>query len=201
MDSSIIQLRSDISAHFDLEGIIENSEEIKLSESGLFYYSSTLYRQKDKTRNWIVSKIEIWDTEASEKIFEYITDNDLSHHNSLWIKSNDGHEYLFLPEFQTGYSIFDVSSVQLHSCNLKDDPFIWAQIHPSPDKTKLAVLGCYWACPFGIRIYDIKDITMPPYPIIYETYPSNDHEFLNIEWIDNISFKIKTETKEIITKL
>lgn len=200
MDKGIAQSRSDIVAHFDPEGMIENSEEVKLSESGLYYYSCTLFRQKDKTRNWIVSKVEIWNTEASEKIFEYITDNDRSADSSLWMKTSDGREYLFIPEFQTGHSIFDVSSAQLHSCKLEDDPFIWTQMFPSLDQTKLSVFGCYWACPFGIRTYDIKDIISLPYPIIHEIYLPNDHEFLNVEWIDNDSFKINTETKETIIK-
>lgn len=201
MDNNIAQLRSDIIAHFDPEGMIENSEEVKQSESGLYYYSCTLFRQRHEARNWIVSKIEIWNTEASEIIFEYITDNDRSHEFSLWMETNDGREYLFIPEFQTGYSVFDVSSGQLHSSEQEEDPFIWTQMFPSLDKTKLAVFGCYQACPFGVRTYDIKDIISLPYPIIHEIYPPNDHEFLNVEWIDNDSFKINTETKETIIKL
>lgn len=201
MDKDIAQLRSDIITHFDSEGMIENSKEISFSEDKLYYYTSTEYRQKNTHSNWIVSKIEVWKREASEKIFEYITDNDRSHQVSLWMKTNDGREYLFMPEFQTGYSVFDVSSGQLHSSEQKEDPFIWTQIFPSLDKTKLAVFGCYWACPFGIKIYDIKDITRLPYPIIHEIYPPNDHEFLDVVWIDNGSFKINTKTKETIIKL
>lgn len=32
--------------------------------------------------------------------------------------------------------------------------FCWAGVHPSPDGTMLLVDGCYWACPYEIRIVD-----------------------------------------------
>lgn len=192
MLNNIDSIRKDIINHFDPQGRIEGSEVVKLSESGLYYYSCTLFKQKDAKRDGIVSQIEIWDTEAAVKIFDYLTDNDMSHYNSWWIILSDKHEYLFLAEAQTGYSVFDVSNCQLYSFNLEDDPFIWMEMHLSPDGTKLVVEGSYWACPGELRVYDVANITKLPYPILYTNeFYTRQCGFKFDKWHNNHSFYLQ----------
>lgn len=199
MPNNIIQIRLDIKNHFDPYGMIENSKEIKFSESVLFYYSCTLFRQKDESRNWIVSKIEIWDTEAAKKIFEYITDNDMSHHSSRWIISK-GHEYLLLSEAQTGYSIFDISACQLYSCNIEEDPFIWMEMYLSTDGEKLMVEGCHWACPCELRVYAVENITKLPYNLLYKNplYTSGNG-FKFYKWRDERSIYFQDKENNYVS--
>jgi len=199
MLDNIDLIRKNIIDHFNPQGMIEGSEEIKLSESGLYYYSCTQFRQKSTNCNWIVSKIEIWDTEAAKKIFEYITDNDMSHYSSCWITSK-GNEYLFLSETQTGYSIFDISTCQLYSYNIEEDPFIWMKMYFSLDRKKLMVEGCYWACPLELRVYDMENITKLPYKLLYQSTlytPQNGFKFY--KWRDESSIYFQDNENNYIS--
>lgn len=45
--------------------------------------------------------------------------------------------------------------------------FCWVVHHPSPDGTLLAVEGCYWACPYEVRIYDFSKPMEMPHPLLH----------------------------------
>lgn len=75
----------------------------------------------------------------------------------------DGHDYLFCGEDYQGQTV-----IQLDTGKRKDHLkkglyskgwcFCWASIlAPSPSKTRLAVEGCHWACPYDVRIFDISN--------------------------------------------
>ena len=71
-----------------------------------------------------------------------------------------------------------------------ENGFIWTDFYLSPNGSKLAIIGCFWACPYEIRVYDFENPLALPLPEI-ETFPlmGNDDEF--IEWIDDMSFAVR----------
>ena len=59
--------------------------------------------------------------------------------------------------------------------------------YPSPDRTKLAIVGCYWACPYLIVVYDFREPLNLPLPTIVQfELPGNDAKFG--EWASADSF-------------
>ena len=197
MKNEIETVRQDINLYFDKNNRLGIDEHYELSESGLYYYTSERYRQTDPKRNWIVCKIEIWDIEKSVKIFEYLTNSDDMDYCSCWVHKN-GKEYLMLPEAFQGQSVFDVSSKQLFSFYSREDPFIWQSIHPSPNGNKVAVDGCYWACPNELRVYNTENITELPYKMIFQdTDFTNERGCVFEYWEDNETIVVCENKKEI----
>jgi hypothetical protein len=105
-----------------------------------------------------------------------------------WI-NRDGHDYLLFPEDLEGQSIVDVTERRIEGFADKDGGFIWTEFHPSPDKSQLAIIGCYWACPYQVTVYDFRDPMNLPLPVIAEfLLPDNNAKFG--EWISNDSLSL-----------
>ena len=73
-----------------------------------------------------------------------------------WV-TRGGRDYLLLAEDLEGQTVVDLTGGRVAGYSSPDDPFIWTEFHPSPDKSRLAVIGCYWACPFELVVYDFRD--------------------------------------------
>lgn len=106
-----------------------------------------------------------------------------------WI-SRAGHDYLLFPEDLEGQTVIDLTVGQVVGFSSPDDPFIWAQFYPSPDRTTLAVIGCYWACPYQVTVYDFNDPLDLPLPKLVEfVLPENNAQFK--EWVSEEAFHIQ----------
>ncbi|OGC06077.1 hypothetical protein A2230_02605 [candidate division WOR-1 bacterium RIFOXYA2_FULL_36_21] len=195
MTEEIAILRKDILKYFDKQNEIPG-EKVKLSTSGLYYYAVFKYKQANPKRNCLICKIEIWVTETYKKIFEYLSDSTDNEDSAIWIKKN-GTEYLLLPEFAGGYSVFDTTTYKLHSYYSTADPFIWTGIFPSPSVDKIAVNGCYWGCPDELRVFDTKNIISLPYKMIYQIINvTNEAAFEH--WEDDNTMVICKNKKDIM---
>jgi hypothetical protein len=192
MTNEIDRIRADIQKYFDPKASLGFTDSYSLSEFGLYYFETEQYRQADPERNWVISKIHIGHIEKDGYFFEYLTDNDNT--CSAWIYK-DNKDYLLFPEAQGGQSVFDVEERKLFSFYSGEDPFIWTGILISPDKTKLAVEGCYWACPFELVIYDCTDLTALPYPCLHRQII--DTEFQIKEWADDTTILFTSSKGEI----
>ena len=179
--------RADIKQYFDKNALTAGNEKFCLSEEGIYYFISAQYRQNDPNRNWEVTLVQIGHIEKNGFFFEFKADHDDI--CFLWVYKNNK-DYLLLPEFQGGQSIFDIEERKLYSFFTPDDPFIWTSIYVSPDKTKLAVTGCYFACPYEFVVYDCSNITELPYTCIYRK-PLDKYNEIH-EWEDNKTIVLKT---------
>ncbi len=191
MTNEIDSIRTAINQNFDSNGSLGWTDVFSQSEYGLFYIATELYKQASPDRNWIITKVYIGHIEKEGYFFEYLTDNDDTCFE--WIYK-DKKDYLLLPEAQGGQSIFDIAEQKLHSFYSSEDPFIWTDIHVSADKTKLAVTGCYWACPFEIVVYDCTELTKLPYTCVYRQPLDNNFEIK--EWEDNRTIVLTTKNKK-----
>ena len=106
-----------------------------------------------------------------------------------WV-SRAGRDYLLFPEDLEGQTVIDLTAGQMASFSSPDDPFIWAEYYLSPGTTKLAVVGCYWACPYQVTVYDFHDPLSLPLPKLAKfVLPENDAKFG--EWVSEGVFQVR----------
>ncbi len=196
MKNEIEDIRKDIDLYFDVDNKI-GKEMIEYSESGNYFIKVNNYIQSDKKRNWTVSKIKIYKSGNSNYEFEFISDSEDTIYTHTWVEK-DGIEYLFYPEAKGAQSVYDTKSKNFFSFYNNNEDFIWVSIYPSPKGDKIAVEGCYWACPYELRIYDISNIQKLPYPVIY--HDADFGEGCVVEfWKDNDNLVVCKNEKEIST--
>lgn len=112
-----------------------------------------------------------------------------------WV-SRTGHDYLLFSEDVEGQTVIDLTAGKVASFSSPDDPFIWTEFYPSPDGTKVAVVGCYWACPYQVTVYDFRDPLNLPLPKLAEFFlPENDAEFG--EWVTEGAFRVQSKDKAV----
>lgn len=182
-DNLIQDIRAEILRHFDDKAMLADTEETHFWPDNKYCFTSNYYRQTDGHRNWNVSKIQIFQTATKEKILEFIRNDDSLFHGWLTV---DNKCYLLLSEDLEGKSIFDFTSRKFYSYSFEDDKFIWCEYYPSPDEKRLAIVGCYWACPYEIVVFDTSEPTCYPYKELYRQDTFQE----KIEWIDNKTLNI-----------
>jgi hypothetical protein len=116
-----------------------------------------------------------------------------------WI-TRDNVEYLVCSEDLEGQTVVDLTNRKIASVTCENDPFIWTDFHLSNDGKMLAVMGCYWACPYMVTVYDFRDPTSLPLPTVVQFTIPSDGKFGR--WVTSKSFTIvseggKTEVFEI----
>ena len=180
--NQISKIREEIVQYLNETQIVEDSRKSSLSPSENFKLDTVQYKQNPPDRNWIITKVKIHDVKENETIFEFNVDNDSFFHH--WL-TRDATEYLIFAETLCGgQSVIDLTHRILESYTTSGDGFIWTDFYPSPDKTKLAVVGCFWACPYEIKIYDFSNPLALPLPLI-STLELNEEEKSEIIWSDN----------------
>ena len=116
---------------------------------------------------WAVSRGRVYDSSGEEvadvkrnyPAFPY-----------TWVEDHpDGHDYLVCGSDYQGQTFIRLDTGErfdhLPDAASKGFGFCWAEHHPSPDKTLLAVDGCYWAAPYEVVVYDFRDPMSPPLEI------------------------------------
>lgn len=190
MTANLIQdIRAEIVKHFDNTALLPDTEENYSSPDNKYFFKSNYYRQTDDKRNWTVSKIEVFQTDTGEKIFEFLRNDDSLFHG--WLTVDNSH-YLLLSEDLEGKSILDISNRKFYSYSFEDDKFIWCEYYPSPDSKKLAIIGCYWACPYEIVVFDTSKPTNFPYKELYRQDTFQE----KVEWLDNTTLKITSNEND-----
>jgi hypothetical protein len=105
-----------------------------------------------------------------------------------WV-SRDGRDYLLFAEDLEGHSVIDLTDRKVAGFSSPDDQFIWTEIYPSPDRTILAVVGCYWACPYEVAVYDFHDPMQMPLSVISRIdLPAGNAPFGG--WVTDGSFRL-----------
>jgi hypothetical protein len=185
----IQDIRADILKHFDSTALLPNTEENYSSPDNKYFFKSNYYRQSKDKHNWTVSKIEVFQTDTGEKIFEFIRNDDSLFHGWLTVDNDD---YLLLSEDLEGKSILDISNRKFYSYSFEEEKFIWCEYYPSPDSKKLAIIGCYWACPYEIVVFDTSKPTSFPYKELYRQDTFQE----KVEWLDNTTLKITSNDND-----
>ena len=108
-----------------------------------------------------------------------------------WV-SRSGVDYLLFPECLEGQSVMDLTNRRVAGFFSKEETFIWCVITLSPDEDKIAIEGCYWACPYEVTIYDFRDPMTLPLPILTQiTFSVRDGAWESFgAWLDDRRFTI-----------
>jgi len=117
-----------------------------------------------------------------------------------WCLHPNGNEYLLCGEDYQGQTVVNCTQGTMSSFVPKSaeggDGFCWAHAIPSPDGSKLAVEGCYWACPYQVRVYDFSEPDRLPFKLLqFDVTSSLDSEidFDSLEgWDGNDSLRLAT---------
>ena len=164
MLDTLEKVRADVRRWADAVNQIAEPPTVVLSPCGMYRLTIERHSQGDTTRNWVMTKIMLSLVATEMPFLTFFTDNDDTFYAWLY---RDKKPYLLLPECQGGQSIIDLEPAKLTSYYNYEDLFIWIAIYPSPSGRKIAVGGCYWACPFEVVIYDCAELTTLPYPILF----------------------------------
>ena len=106
-----------------------------------------------------------------------------------WV-TREGRDYLLCPEDFQGQSVVDLADGRVEGFSTGEDDFIWTEFHPSRDASLLAILGCYWACPYEVVVYDFRTPMILPLPVVARfELPGNDARFRS--WIAADAFEIE----------
>ena len=185
----ISEIREEIKKFFDSLNYISDSKEISISPSGHFRLETSSFRQTKPNCNWDVTKVELYNNSSNEIIFDFF-----SNHGKLfysWIESNDV-EYLICPEdIYGGETVVNLSNKVFSSWSANIDGFISTEFYLSPNGRILATIGCYWACPYAIKLFDFGNPMNLPLREIKEIELLEVDELTLLGWTDDQTLKTK----------
>ncbi len=150
----IQKIRNEIRNFFDPSHLAEGSQEIYFSPNEKYRLETSNYWQSKEDLNWDVTKVEIFDNQSNEKLFEFFGND--GHFFHAWITKNDIDYLICAEDLFGGQTVIDLTHHQMESFSPDEDGFIWTNFYLSPDGNKLATIGCYWACPYVIKVYNFK---------------------------------------------
>ena len=193
--NQIEKIRAEIKEYFDPNNLVKDSSEIFISPSEKYKVETSSYRQNKDDLNWKVTKVEIFDNQTNEKIINFIG-NDGGFFQD-WIEKNNT-EYLICAEDMCGgQTVIDLKNRKMSSYSPDEDGFIWTEFHLSPNGEKLATVGCFWACPYVIKVFDFRKPMDLPLTELIEIELLDGAENIS-KWKDNDT--LITDKREISTK-
>lgn len=138
----------------------KNLEKTEVEESPCGKYELTIESFKTGKGTWNYTRGTVRN-KATEDVIAVV---DRNYHSfwRCWADNHpDGHDYLLCGENYQGQTIIRLDDPEridyLPKSAEKGVGFCWADVQVSPDKTIIAVEGCYWACPYEVRFYDFTE--------------------------------------------
>ncbi len=156
-----------------------------------FYFEATPIQSAVPNLNWSALQIEIFDSTTTERIGCFIRNEDV--YSYYWLDLPQS-RYLFLSEDYMGESVFDLNQKRLYGYAInhkEEEGFIWTEFIPSPDKSKIAIIGCYWGSDYGVIVYDLKALPSLPLPRLLEFTPLKRD---NVSWLTDSKLKFYNES-------
>jgi hypothetical protein len=173
--------RAEIRKYFNENNLIENSLETFISNTGNFQLNTCCYRQTKPDVNWSVTKVEVVEIKMNEKIFEFYVND--SHFFHGWAQKDKTEFLICAEDLFGGQSVVDLTNRKMASFSTDEDGFIWTEFHLSPNGTYLATIGCVWACPYTIKVFDFQNPLNLPLKEIEEIILLDDEQ--TMIWLDN----------------
>jgi hypothetical protein len=189
----IEEIRANIKTYFDLSNLIEGSVDVSLSPNGNYRLDRSYFKQTKPDCNWCVTKIEIFDNKLNLTVFSFFCNDDQFFYS--WLKKGDTEYFICAEDIFGGQTIIDLTNSKMESYSQNEDGFIWTAFHLSPNGRYLATIGCYWACPFVIKIFDFSNPLILPLTEIKEIELLDNDETI-LGWTDNETIKTKGIKRE-----
>lgn len=184
--NTIDKLRADIKKAFNEDTFQNGAPQISISPSKNFRLVATEFWLKES--NWDLTKFEVYDQKSNLKIFNFFINDGQYFYG--WLL-NTGIEYLICAEdIYGGQTVADLTNIKIAGYSPNENGFIWTDFYLSPDGKTLATIGCYWACPFVIKLFDFSDPMILPLTEIKEIALLGNDEII-VGWLDNETLKMK----------
>lgn len=177
----IEQIRTEIKTYFDPAKLVKGSAETAFSPDGRHGLHTACFTQTRPGHNWTVTRVEIFDNESKEIIFSFYCNDDRFFYS--WLNHGDIAYFICAEDIFGGQTIIDLARKTMASYSPGEDGFIWTNFYLSPDAKKLATLGCYWACPTVIKIFDFTEPMILPLREIKEIRLLENNEMIT-GWLD-----------------
>ena len=185
MKNQIEKVRKEIKRYFDPDSLFYGDPTVTYSSDNKFRLESESYRQNKPGVNWYVAKVRILDNISNEILLEFLTDDSSLFHS--WLKVGEIDFLVCAENMCGGQTVIDVTNRIISSYADDTDGFIWTEFFISPDSKKLATIGCIWACPYEIKIYDFSDPMDLPLKVLKSVELIGNETITG--WLDNSSFK------------
>jgi hypothetical protein len=183
--NNIDKVRNSLKEHFKEVTIDEKSKETVFSPSRKY--------RVDTFINGCYTFVKIYNEILNERIFEFIVNEDTLRHS--WAITNEIEYLICAEDIYGGQTIIDLTNKKIEGYSPQVEGFIWTDFFLSPDGTKLATIGCFWACPFVVKIYDFTDPLKLPLRELQEIELLDNDEVI-VEWIDNSTLQMKGVKRE-----
>ncbi len=159
----IDELRTEIARYFNPALKLDDYGEILISPNGKYRVTVDVYRLDDPTRNWMVSDVRVVELSSDTEIVRFKRSDDQAWY--CWVERDDV-EYLVCSEALDGQTVIDLTNRRMESwcSSLDEGDFIWTSISASPTGGRLAIIGCYWACPYELVVVDFSSPMQLPLP-------------------------------------
>lgn len=169
MDRRYLEKRREIEKYFVPENLVADPPDVHRSPTGTHEVSVTRYRTEPRGWNYsrgLVRRL------ADGAVIADIKRN-FGHFWLAWVNHPNGIEYLLCGEDYQGYSVIDLTAGVHHryfpEAGHAGHGFCWATVHPSPDRLVLAVVGCFWACPYEVVFCNFTHPEKLPLPELDRT--------------------------------
>jgi hypothetical protein len=190
-ENQIEKIRQEIKEALSSNSFIKSDSESYGAPSGNYRMETHNYWLEGV--GWDLTKVEIYDNVSGKKLFDFFGNDGQFFHE--WLTKND-REYLICAEdLFGGQTVVDLTERRMESYTTGEDGFIWTDFHLSPDGNTLATIGCYWACPYVIKIYDFKDPLSLPLKELKEIELLDNDEVIT-GWKDNHTLTTKGVKRE-----
>jgi hypothetical protein len=187
----IDKIREEIKKDFNEETFHKGGFESFVSPSGQFRLDARNFWSKEP--NWDLTKVEIYNQSINEKIFDFFVNESQFFHG--WLTTNNVEYLVCAEDIFGGQTVVDLTNKKMAGYSPKKDGFIWTDFHLSPDGKILATIGCYWACPFVIKLFDFSEPLNLPLKEIKEIKLLDNDEVI-LGWLNHETLKTKGMKRE-----
>lgn len=187
IETTRADIKKTLSENVFRESDVENS----VSGSGNFRLKATTLSSENSTAEF--THVELFCNNTQDKLFDFFTNESRFFYG--WAKTGNTEYFICAEDAFGGQTVINLSTREMASYSPGEDGFILVDFHFSPDGKTLAVIGCYWACPYVIRIFDFSDPLNLPLKETREIGLLDNDEII-VEWLDNESFRTKGVKRE-----
>ena len=143
-------------------------------------------------------KAEIYDT-TTDQLEAVLVRDHYTEPTFDWFTRDEQCILIWASTYLRGYEVVDLENQSLMHVEInKDEEFIWLECLISPSQTKIAVTGCYWVCPYELKVFDLPNLKNED---IQETgfneLAATSYESGKLSWIDDQTVVTIDDDKEI----
>lgn len=144
------------------------------SPSGKYRLVTTPYGTKPGSWNYTLGEVyRVPESPETERVKVAEVRRNYSSLWCAWVENHPvtGHDYLLTGEDYQGFTVVNLSTGKV-STHIPDEAFaghgwcpVSAEVLPAQEAgVTLKVSGCYWACPYEVRLYDFSAPDAPGFP-------------------------------------